>query len=253
MELVKNYLIKMTLSGLFLLLFSLRFVDMTIGETITEHPLETAWKVTGLPLKEISTETWMKYNDQWLNVYDLKIIAGEIKEKLKLTTRIPLTMGEQNEFNYISFQGVSHDGTVVTVTLQSGSSGGMGETQAGINTYYSGKMNHIRDYIRSLKERLSQLGHKPHISVIFSGERPGKIKAVMIRELTGRAFRKIDARLVNSGFVGDNSSHKGYTPLFEDSVMFNNSRVNIEIETHYDESRNVTEIIMASPHTTDGV
>lgn len=249
---MKNFIIKMSLSGLFLLLFSLRFVDMTIGETIIEHPLETAWKATGLPLKEISTGTWMKYNDQWLNVYDLKISAEAIKAKLKLTTRTPFTMGQQNEFNYISFQGMCHDGTEVTVTLQSGSSGGTGETQLGINTSYYGKMKNVREYVRSWKSRLAQLGNQPHISVIFAGEKPGKIKAVRVRDITGRAFRKINARLITSGFAGENSSHKGYTHLINDFVIINNSRINVEIETRYDEARNVTEIIMASPNITDG-
>lgn len=253
MELVKSFIIKMSLSSLFLLLFSLRFVDMTIGENITEYPLETAWKVTGLPLKEISTATWMKFNDHWLSVYDLKVVAGEIKSKLQLTTRTPLTFGEQNEFNYVSFEGLRHDGTVVTVTLQSSSAGGTGETQAGINTVYYGRMNNIREYIHSLKTLLTKMGTRPHISVIFSGERKGKIAVIRIKELTGRAFRKIDAKLIDSGFAGGNSSQKGYTRLLNDAVIYNSARVNIEIETRYDEVRNVTEIIMATPNATDGV
>ena len=250
---IKSFIIKMALSGLFIMVFSLRFVDMTIGECIIEYPLETAWKVTGLPLKEISTETWMKYNDQWLNVYDLKIAAETIKAKLKLTTRVLFTTGEQNEFNYISFHGRRHDGTEVTVTLQSGSGGGTGETQAGINTSYNGKIKNIREYIRNLKSQLAQLGREPHTSILFVGEKRGKISPVMVREITGKAFRKINARLVISGFTGGNSSHKGYTRLIKDSFMDNNARVNIEIETRYDEARNVTEIIMASPNSTDGV
>lgn len=250
---VKSFIIKMSLSSLFLLLFSLRFVDMTIGECITEYPLETAWKVTGLPLKEISTETWMKFNNQWMSVYDLKTVAGEIKSKLKLSTRTPLTYGEQNEFNYVSFEGLRQDGTVVTITLQSSSTGGLGETQAGINTAYCGKMSNIREYIRLLKADLAGLGPDPHISVILSGEKHGKITAIMIKELTGRAFRKLDAKLIDSGFVDGNSSQKGYSRLFKDSVIYYSSQVNIEIETRYDEARNVTEIIMATPNTTDGV
>jgi hypothetical protein len=226
---------------------------MTIGESITEYPLETAWKVTGLPLKEISTETWMKFNDRWMSVYDLKTAAEEIKSKLKLTTRTSLTFGEQNEFNYVSFEGLRQDGTVVTVTLQSGSNGGTGETQAGINTVYCGKMVNIREYIRSLKADLTGLGPDPHISVILSGEKHGRITAIVVKELTGRAFRKLNAELIDSGFVNGNSSQKGYSRLFKETVIYNSTRVNIEIETRYDQSRNVTEVIMATPNTTDGV
>lgn len=250
---VKNFILKMSLSSLFLLLFSLRFVDMTIGESITEYPLETAWKVTGLPLKEISTETWTKFNDDWLSVYDLKAEAGIIKSKLELTSLTQLTSGEQNEYNYVSFQGRRHDGTIITVTLQSGSAGGMGETQAGIITTHPGKINNLREYIYSLKAILAKFGDKPQINVILSGEKNGKIAAVMVKELAGRAFRKIDAKLVDSGFENGNSSQKGYTRLLKETVMYNNAQVNVEIETRYDETRNITEIIMATPNTTDGV
>jgi hypothetical protein len=253
MGLVKNFIIKMSLSAVFLLLFSLRFVDMTIGESIIEYPLETAWKVTGLPLEEISTETWFKYSDHWLNVYDLKIVAEEIKTKLQVTAKTPNTIGEQNEFNFISFEGLKPDGTVVTITIQSSGVNGTGETQVGINTWYRGKMSNIRQYIQSLKTQLVKLGSKPHINVIFSGKRPGRISMIMAKELTGKAFRKIDAQLVDTGFTSGNSSHKGYTRRINDSVLYYNKRVNIEIETHYDEARNITEIIMASPETTEGV
>lgn len=250
---IKSFIIKMSLSSLFLLLFSLRFVDMTIGESITEYPLETAWKVTGLPLREISTATWMKFNDRWLSVYDLKTVAAEIKSKMGLITRTPLTSGEQNEFNYVSFQGRLRDGTIVTVTLQSSSAGGTGETQAGINTAHDGKVNNMRQYIRSLKAMLAGFGVDPHISVILSGERNGKISPVILKDLAGKAFRKINAELVESGFANGNGSQKGYTRLIQETVIYNSAPVNIEIETRYDETRNITEIIMATPNTTDGV
>lgn len=253
MQLLKGFITKMSLAVVFLLLFSLRFVDLTIGEKITEYPLETAWKVTGLPLAEISTEAWLKLNNHWLNVYDLKIIAEEIKDKLGVTIKTKMTFGEQNEYNYVSFEGLRHDGTLVTVTLQSGSAGGTGETQLGVNTIQNGKVDSIRYYINSLKTVIAKVGVAPHFSVLLSGERSGKISTALARELAGKAFRKVEADVIASGFENGNSSQKGYTRLLSDQMTDERQPFNIEIATRYDETRNVTEIIIASPAVTDGI
>ncbi len=250
---IRNFVIRMSLAGVFLLLFSLRFVDVTIGEKITEYPLETAWKVTGVPLMEVDTETWVKLNDRWLSIYDLKQLANQVKQKLSLAPKTKLTLGEQNEFNYICFEGVQADGTTVTVTIQSSSMNSVGETQMGINTSRDGKINNLRLYLNSLKTKIAKVGNGTHITVLLLGERHGKIPPVLVKELTGKAFRKVDAELVDSGYVNGNSSQKGYTRLIKDEVTYDCKRVNIEIGTRYDETRNVTEIIMASPNMIDGV
>jgi len=61
---MKTFLLKMIIALLALVIFSIRFVDATIGESLYEHPLETAWKETGITLEGISTEAWFKVNDR---------------------------------------------------------------------------------------------------------------------------------------------------------------------------------------------
>ncbi len=250
---IKSFIVKMSLSAVFLLFFSIRFVDLTIGEKITEYPLEIAWKATGLPLKEVATETWLKLNDRWLSIYDLQQTADEIKQKLLFTSKTKPIFGEQNEFNYLFFEGIQSDGTIVTVTLQSTSSDGIGETQMGINTTHNGNINNLRLYINALKTKITKVGKGPHINVLLLGERSGKISPLLVKELTGKAFHKIEATLVDSGYTDGNSSQKGYTSLINDFINHNNKRVNVEIGTRYDEARNITEIIIATPNLTDGV
>ena len=250
---VKGFLVKMSLSVIFLLVFSLRFVDMTIGEKITEHPLETAWKVTGLPLVAVDTATWVKLNNKWLSGYDLKQYSERIKGQLGLTLRTKISVGEQNEINYASFEGNLHDGTVVTVTLQSSSSEGSGETQLGINTDHNGSVHNLGSYLDGLKLKIAKVSKDGHFGITLTGERRGRIPELLVKELAGKAFRRIDAKLVESGFVNGNSSQKGYTHLINDAIKYDSKQFNIEIGTRYDDVRNITEIIMASPNMTDGV
>jgi hypothetical protein len=255
LTLLKKYMLNMGLSALFLVIFSVRFVDVTIGEKLFEFPLETAWKVTGIPLTEINVEAWMKLNDQWLSANDLKRLAPEMAKQLELTKEGQLTAGVQTGYSFASFEGTQRDGTVVTVTLQSSNAGTEYETQLGIITAHDGQINNLRHYIESLKKTITQLNPKReiHFSVEFQGKRPGKITPLFIKDLSGRAFRKIDAEFVESGFENGASSQKGYTQLIPESIIYNFKRINIEICTRYDETRNLTEIIMATPNSTDGV
>ena len=173
---LKKYLINMSLSAIFLVIFSVRFVDVTIGEKLFEFPLETAWKVTGIPLSEINVEAWMKLNNQWLSAADLKRLAPEMERQLELIKETRLTAGAQTGYSFASFEGAQRDGTILTVTLQSTNAGPEYETQLGIITAHDGHINNLRHYIESLKSVISQLNPKQevHFSVEFQGQRPGK-------------------------------------------------------------------------------
>lgn len=250
---IRNFLIKLLLSAGFLLLFSTKFVDVTIGERLYEYPLETAWKATGIPLKEVDTEAWLKLNDRRISLYEMKEIGVTIQKRLKLRTKTKIITGEQDDFGYLSFGGVQANGTDVTITIQSISNGEFTETQLGVNTAYTGEMKNMREYIQKLREELAGLGSNLDFNVVLSGERPGKIAPTLVRELSGRAFRKIDAKLIDSAFEEGNSFQKAYTGLIKDSVEIDTQQVNIEFDTRYDRNQNVTQIILATPRATDGV
>ena len=250
---LKTNLVRLSLAAIFLLFFSLRFVDVTIGEKLYEYPLETAWKATGLALTEVSTETWMKLNDRWLTVTELKTVAEQIKGKLNISEKTRMTTGQQGEFNFVCFEGTRGDGTQVTITLQSADTDATRETQLGINTIYNGPVNNLRRYIEVLKGYIITLGSNAHFSVVLEGKRRGKITPLLIRELSGRAFQKVAAVAVESSYQNGCSSDKGYTKLIQDEITYNFKKVNIEFSTRYDETEDLTQVLIATPNLTDGV
>lgn len=254
---LKRYMAKMTVAAVFLLLFSSRFVDVTIGEKLHDYPLESAWKATGIPLGAVDTAVWMKLNDRWFSVRQLTAKAKELQNALKLKNCSELISGEQAEFTFASLQGTRSDGTVVTITLQSSSSVEANETQLGINTSYSvgacGAISDLNRYLETLRADLGKLGSKPHFHIELSGERPGKLQPLLIKELSGRAFRRIEARVVEAtAYENDASIERGYSPLLKDAVTYNFQQINIEFGTRFDPVRNITEIVMATPNLTDG-
>lgn len=249
---LRSYLLKMLLSAGFLLLFSTKFVDVTIGERLYEYPLETAWKATGIPLREVDIEAWLKLNDRRVSIYELKEIAGRVQKKLKLRTKTEMITGEEEDFCYLSFEGVQSNGTNVTITIQSLTGGEFTETQLGVNAIHNGAMSNLRGYILDLREQLASLGSDLNFNVVFIGERAGRISPVLIRELSGRAFRKINAELVDSAFEGGNSNQKAFSGLIKEAVEIDTHKVNVEFDTWYDQNQNITQIILATPGTTGG-
>lgn len=255
---LKRYMAKMTIAAVFLLFFSSRFVDVTIGEKLHEYPLESAWKATGIPLTAVDTATWMKLNDNWLSARQLAAKAKELQNLLRLKNCSELISGEQAEFTYASLQGTRSDGTVVTITLQSSSSAEANETQLGVNTSYSerphGAISDLHRYLAVLRVDLGRLGSKPHFHIELSGERPGKLQPLLIKELSGRAFRRLEARVVEAtAYENGASIERGYSHLLQDAVTYNFQQINIEFATRYDPGRNITEIVMATPNLTGGV
>ena len=250
---VKRFIAKMLFSTVFLLLFSTKFVDVTIGERLYEYPLETAWHATGIPLGEVNTEAWLKLNDRRLTLYELKDLAGEIQKKLGLRLKTNILSGGGEDFGYVSYEGVQSDGTNVSITIQSTRSEGISESQLGIYTVCPGEMKDLRQYIRNLQNKIVSLGSDLDFNVVLVGERSGKIPPTLIRELSGRAFRKLNAELVDSAFEDGNSNQKGFTSLIKESIEIDTRRINVEFDTRYDQSTNMTQITLASPRTTAGV
>lgn len=250
---IRNFFMKILFSAIFILLFSTKFVDVTVGERLYEYPLETAWKATGIPLQEIDIEAWMKLNDRRLTLYELREIAGRIQKKLNLRLKTGMITGEQDDFCYLAFEGTQPNGTSVTITIQSSRFGEISETQLGVNTIHIEEVNNLREYIRDFREKLAGLGEDLDFNVVFIGEHKGKIPAVLVRELSGRAFRKLKAELVNSAFEEDSSIQRGLSGLIKEKVEIDACVANVEFSTRYDRARNITQIILAAPRAIGGV
>jgi hypothetical protein len=250
---MKSYFVKMLAALAFLLLFSTKFVDVTIGEQLYEHPLETAWKATGLPLSEVSTETWMQLNERWTPLQELKNLAERIKQRLELRSRGVSLSGEQPEFSYITFEGLRRDNTAVTVTIQSTRTDQLCETQIGVSTINDGMIQNLRDYLAGLRPAITGLGRAAKFTVMLEGERKGKLASNLVRDFSGRAFRRIKAKVIDSAFQDGNLVQKGYTDLIRETVQLNSKPYNVELNTRYDRGRDRTEIVLGSPNLTDGV
>ena len=249
---IRNFLVKMSIAAVLLTVFTLKFVDRTIGERLYEHPLEIAWKATGLELSEVSTESWLRVSNRWMSTFELKTLSNQIITKLQLKLNTKIITGEQDGFTYASFEGRSRDQTVVTVTLQSTRNDDTVETQLGVNTSHGGTINNFRFYLDHLRENITGLGKNGHFAILLQGESKGRIAPAIVRELSGKAFRKLNAELVNSAFEGGNSNQKGYTRLLIDEVTYDSKPVNIEIGTRYDQANDVTEVVMGTPDINDG-
>jgi len=249
---IKRFLVKMLFSALFLLAFTLKYVDVSIGERLYEHPLESAWKTTGLRLETVSTEAWMKVNDNWLTVYELKKLAEKIQTKLGLKSRIRPSSGAQNGCSYLSVEGIRRDNTVITVTLQSGRGGELYETQLGVYTVNGGSVKQLRSYLNELRAAITGLGENASFAILMEGNYQGKLSPSLSRELTGKVFRKLQAETVETSFQAEGSLARGYSKLLGDAVYYDSRHVNVEVNTIYDRERRCTEVILATPNSTDG-
>jgi hypothetical protein len=244
---LKRYLIKLAIAAIFLLLFSLRFVDTTIGAGAWEDPLESGWKTTGLPLEEVSTETWLKLNDSGLTVAQLKQVARQIKAKLQVRLQTDLISGVQADYSFISFEGIRSDQTQVTVTIQSCRQPQRTGTQLGVYTSRVHPGANLRPYLDNLKTTFRMLGNTGNTAVIMSSKWRGELKRDEFKTLSRRVFAKLKAAVVEVDYQdSENSTYKGYTP----ALLKNPDRLaqyNVEFSARYDRQGRFTQVQLASP------
>ncbi len=249
---LKAIMTKMILAFLLLIIGSLKFVDVTVGANLYEHPLEVAWQAVGLPVQEVETECWQKINDLWLNLNDLETVAKQIVKSFGLKTN-NYTTGNDQEYNYISFEGVRMNGTRVRVTLQSGKMGNGSETQLGINTVYYGSLSNLQRYLREMEHSLGAVvSPRPVFSLLLTGEYAGMLSKEKVRRLFTRVLARVKAKPVSHFFTQERSQQKGFSKLFVDKEQAEplhktKSHTNIELETIYDAGRDKTTIVIATP------
>jgi len=244
---MKTFLLKMMIALLALVIFSIRFVDATIGESLYEHPLETAWKETGITLEGISTEAWFKVNDRLLTGAELKELAGGVERLFGMKLRSERLYGEESDFAYVSFEGICPDQTMVTVTIQTTDAYGVRETQMGIYTYRGGRIGNVKQYLTHLESLMKQMVGENHFVIMLEGTARGKLGSTVIKEMTGKVFRKLDAQLVEARYEAAGSMAKGYTRRLPYLDQADRQPVNLVINTIYDDARKATEVILATP------
>lgn len=250
---VKRFLIKLLVAAGFLMLFSLRFVDATLGSCPWEHPLESGWKTTGLHLEEVDTETWTKLENRWLNVTQLKQLARQIARKLHLKVTNDFVSGTQDHYSYITFEGYRADQTRVTVTIQSCKDRKQQETQMGIYTSKPSPAENLRPYLDNLNATIQSVGKDCNTAVILTSKYKGTMNPEQIKTLSRRVFQKLGAKLVEVNYPGaGNNSYKAYAPgLMKNPEAMND--YNVEFSARYDPEEKYTQVQLASPGNEEGV
>jgi hypothetical protein len=244
---LKGYLIKLLIAAGFLLLFSLRFVDTTIGAGVWEDPLESGWRSTGLALEEVNTETWLKLNNRWLDVAALERTARQIMTKLRMKLQVKPISGLQADYSFISFEGVRSDRTRVTVTIQSCRGPQQSATQMGVYTSRLDPGNNLLPYLNNLKTTLRMLGGDVKTTVIMAGKWQGELGRDQLKSLSRRIFQKLQAALVEVDCRDSRTRmYKGYTPVLLKNP-YRPARHNVEFSAQYDQQGHFTKVQLASP------
>jgi hypothetical protein len=252
-DVLKRYIIRLSLTAFFLLLFSLRLVDRSVWVGAWEDPLESGWKTTGLTLEELSTETWLKLNDRGLSVSELKVTAQKIQEKLHMRLRTNTISGTQDNYTFISFTGVRPDQTTVTVTIQSCREPGRPETQMGIYTSRVNPGANLRPYLEGLQGALRKLSPAGNTAVIMSSKWPGKLDQASFKKLCRRVFQKLEAKLVEVGYPNaEMSTYKGYTTALR-RAPDRFTQTNVDFSAKYDPQSRYTQVQLATPGGEEGV
>lgn len=243
---MKNFLVRLLLAAVSLPLFSLQFADITIGESRNQHPVELAWKATGLKIEIVSTEAWLKLNDQWLVGNKLKELGKRIAKEFDLKSSVVRSEGDDQGFAYFYLEGLQADGTTVTLVLQSYKDLGTAETQLGLYTVRGGKIEELQTYLGNIQKKASQLTQgEVQLTVSVSGSCQGKLLPELARDMSSKVFSTLNARIVESVSQIDGCMIKGYSEKLSKGDQLGLVPYNLEFGTIYDEINNRTEVVLS--------
>lgn len=241
---IRKYFQRLVISSLVLALFSLRFGNAIGGDGYTLHPLERAWKVTGLSLAGMTVEAWLHLDDRGRDRGELTALSNQLRDRLGLGQEVEMSAGESDGVGYAAFSGIQKNGSVVSGTLYSARTGG---TQLSIYGVKRGGIRNIRSYLRDLVQPLAEFGVQIDWAVLLEGSRTGMISERVLKELTAKVLLELEGEWVETQWTSEGSVTKAYTTFLGEAADRYARGVNLIISTLYDAALNTTEVTLATP------
>lgn len=244
---LRRYIMKMLFSLLFLLLFSIKFVDMTFSFSIGNHPLLTGWEGTGIPLKEVEIEGWTKLNDEYTMVSSLEKTAASLERRLRLKNLSPPLTGDELDFSYVNVEGELPDHSRVYITLQSirGESN-TAETFCGVIILLNPEAD-LSDNLVRLKRVLEPVVGEIPLSITLGGKWKGRISEGEAYNLMKTVFSRLQVSEVIAETGEDYGKWAALTNLLEETVTKEGTKLNLEFAYRYQEEEDITHINLATP------
>ncbi len=246
---LRRYLLKMLFSLLFLLLFTVRYVDLSFSLALATHPLVMGWEGTGIPVQEIELEGWKKIDQQYNNATQLKKIGTELEKKLKLKPTVPPVTEDELDFSYVNFVGELAEKSRAIITLQSI------KVEANTAETFCGLLVNL-DSALDLEETLSLLDRacQPVVGAIpltitLGGLLPGRISEGEAYNLMKSVFRRLQVAESHGLLEQGYGRWGGYSALLEGSPVMNinGKKVNVEFGYRYIAEDDLTYLALSTP------
>lgn len=243
----KRFLRKMLFSLCFLLLFTMRYVDLTFSVALNDHPLLAGWERVGIPLDEIEIEGWKKLNQEFMKATELGELATKLGQRLKLKTVAPPLQGDELDFSYVTLEGELGEQVQVVITLQSiCGEANLAETFCGVIAMLDSKENLAETLLRLERSFEPVVGEFP-LALMLGGVQPGKLSEGEAYHLMKSVFERL--QVAESSGVADweYGSWSAWSNLLDGKVVRQGRAINLEFTYRYEEADDQTRIALASP------
>jgi hypothetical protein len=244
---IRRFIRKMLFSLCFVLLFTIRYVDLTFSVAINDHPLLAGWEKVGIPLDEIEIEGWKKLNQEFLCRAELEELATKLRQRLKLKTSAPPVQGDELDFSYVTLEGQLGEEVQVVITLQSiRGDANQAETYCGVIAMLASPENLAETMLR-LKRSFEPLVGEFPLALMLGGVQPGRLSEGEAYHLMKRVFQRLQVA-ESSGIVDwEYGSWSAWSNLLDGKVMRQGRAINLEFAYRYEEADDQTRIVLASP------
>jgi hypothetical protein len=225
----------------------MRYVDLTFSVPIHDHHLLTGWEEMGVPLTEIQIEGWKKLNNEFMATTQLMKIGNDLEKRLKLKKVAPPLTGEELDFSYLTLEGSLEEQAQVVITLQSiRDEIDQAETFCGVIVLPDRKEVLAETMLR-LKRAFEPVTGEFPLAVMLGGVKPGKLTEGEAYHLMKSAFKRLQVTGSNGGADSFYGRWSAWSNLLEGKVVREGRNINLEFGYRYEETENLTRILLASP------
>lgn len=221
---------------------------------VRQEQLGTAMAATGASLQEVSVNGWAKLPSAQLSDAQLKEIVQTCMAQLDIKPEdYKITANQTAQHSLIRADTVGAKFRAVAIAQVVHIKDPMtGERQAEaylvVNIDGASQSDLvIPDWRQKISAAINNFNGSPRITTCLVGWLDGKLKDEDLGNNLNKAFKAVDADVVDTLSSANFVSYTGYSPAIDESLQYDGKKVNLNMAMRYSPQDNRTYVIIGSP------
>lgn len=238
-----------TAAGVVFIIFSVCFIFRS--NYGAEETIVSAFTQADFVDMESSVETVADYGNTYLNDKDKKEFMNNLAEQIGLKGDFDYNVQRNTKGETVTISKTAKSASTVIkfISIENEVEENVIELEQYIivNIKFNNGIEHVNSYKTLLENIFKEKGLEAKTTLSLTGSYSGRLQEEEKDEIVGGLLGKINAKTVTNEKTEDIYNIYAYSNLIDGYITVEKKKVNVNIAVNYDETNNLTNVLLSSP------